>query len=131
MPWLLKIYRKGELLLELIWAFLIGGAICVLGQILIDKTQLTTARILVLFVVAGCILGGLGWYEPLVNLAGAGATVPLPGFGYLLATGVKKAVDEQGLAGVLTGGVTAMAGGLAVAIVLGWLSALVFNPKEK
>ena len=117
--------------MELIWTFIIGGIICVIGQILIDKTKLTVARILVIFVVAGCILGGLGLYEPLVNLAGAGATVPLPGFGFALAEGVKKAVDEQGLAGVLTGGVTAMAGGLAIVMVLGWTSALVFNPKEK
>jgi len=116
---------------QLIWAFIIGGAICVIGQILIDKTKLTAARILVLFVVIGCVLGGLGWYEPLVNFAGAGATVPLPGFGYFLAEGVKKAVNERGLAGVLTGGVTAMAGGLAVAMVLAWMAALVFNPKEK
>ena len=117
--------------MELIWAFIIGGIFCVIGQILIDKTKLATARILVIFVVAGCILGGLGLYEPLVNLAGAGATVPLPGFGFALAEGVKKAVDEQGLAGVLTGGITAMAGGLAIVMVLGWTSALVFNPKEK
>jgi len=117
--------------MQLIWAFIIGGIICVIGQILIDKTKLTPARILVIFVVAGCILGGLGLYEPLVNLAGAGATVPLPGFGFALAEGVKKAVDEQGLAGVLTGGITAMAGGLAIVMVLGWTSALVFNPKEK
>ena len=117
--------------MELIWAFIVGGAICVIGQILIDKTKMTAARILVLFVVIGVVLGGLGWYEPLVNFAGAGATVPLPGFGYLLADGVKKAVNEQGLAGVLTGGVTAMAGGLTIAIVLGWLAALAFNPKEK
>ena len=117
--------------MELVWAFIIGGIICVIGQILIDKTKLTPARILVIFVVAGCILGGVGLYEPLVNLAGAGATVPLPGFGFALAEGVKKAVDEQGLAGVLTGGITAMAGGLAIAMVLGWTSALVFNPKEK
>ena len=117
--------------MELIWAFLIGGIICVVGQILIDKTKLTAARILVLFVVAGCLLGGLGWYEPLVNFAGAGATVPLPGFGNLLAEGVKKAVDERGFVGIFTGGITAMAGGLTVAIVLGLLSGLVFNPKEK
>jgi len=117
--------------MELVWAFIIGGIICVIGQILIDKTKLTTARILVIFVVAGCILGGLGLYQPLVNLAGAGATVPLPGFGFALAEGVKKAVDEQGLAGVLTGGITAMAGGLAIAMVLGWTSSMVFNPKEK
>ena len=117
--------------MQIFWAFVIGGAICVIGQILIDKTKLTAARILVIFVVAGCILGGLGLYEPLVNFAGAGATVPLPGFGYALAVGVKEAVDEQGLAGVLTGGIKAMAGGLAVAMLLGWMSALVFNPKEK
>jgi len=122
---------EGERTLELIRAFIVGGIICVIGQILIDKTKLTTARILVIFVVAGCVLGGLGLYEPLVNFAGAGATVPLPGFGHLLAGGVKKAVDEQGFAGIFTGGVTAMAGGLTVAILFGWLSALTFNPKEK
>ena len=117
--------------MQLIWAFIVGGLICVVGQILIDKTKLTAARILVLFVVIGVVLGGLGLYEPLVNFAGAGATVPLPGFGYILADGVKKAVREQGLAGVLTGGVTAMAGGLTVAMLLGWMASLVFNPKEK
>ena len=117
--------------MDLIKAFIVGGIICVIGQILLDKTKLTPARILVLFVVAGCILGAIGWYEPLVNFAGAGATVPLPGFGYFLASGVKKAVSEQGLAGVLTGGVTAMAGGLTVAIVLGWMAAMAFDPKEK
>ena len=117
--------------MDLIRAFIVGGIICVIGQILLDKTKLTPARILVLFVVAGCILGAIGWYEPLVNFAGAGATVPLPGFGYFLASGVRKAVNEQGLAGVLTGGVTAMAGGLTVAMTLGWTAALVFNPKEK
>ena len=117
--------------MQLVWAFIIGGAICAIGQLLIDKTKLTAARILVIFVVAGVILGGLGLYEPLVNFAGAGATVPLPGFGYFLASGVKKAVDEQGLRGVFTGGVTAMAGGLTVAMILGWLAALMFNPKEK
>ena len=117
--------------LELIWAFIVGGTICAIGQILIDKTKLTAARVLVLFVVIGCVLGGLGWYDHLVNFAGAGATVPLPGFGYVLATGVKKAVDQQGMAGIVTGGVTAMAGGLTVTIALSWVAALVFNPKEK
>ena len=117
--------------MQLLWAFLVGGLICVVGQVLIDRTKLTAARILVLFVVAGVVLGGLGWYEPLVEFAGAGATVPLPGFGYMLADGVKKAVDERGLAGVFTGGVTAMAGGLTVAMALAWLASLVFNPKEK
>jgi stage V sporulation protein AE len=117
--------------MDIIKAFLVGGAICVVGQILIDLTKLTAARILVLFVVAGCLLGAVGWYGKLVEFGGAGATVPLPGFGYLLAEGVKKAVDEKGLIGVLTGGFTAMAGGLTMAITMGWLSALVFNPKEK
>jgi stage V sporulation protein AE len=104
--------------MNLIWAFIIGGLICVIGQLLIDLTQLTPARILVLFVVVGCVLGGLGWYEPLVEFAGAGAAVPLPGFGNILAQGVKKAVDERGLLGVLTGGFTAMAGGVAAAVIL-------------
>jgi len=117
--------------MQILWAFLIGGAICVVGQLLIDLTRLTPARILVSFVVAGCILGGLGWYERLVDFAGAGATVPLPGFGNLLARGVKKAVDERGLIGVITGGFTAMAGGVTVAIVFGYLAALVSSPGSK
>ncbi len=102
-----------------------------IAQILIDKTKLTPARILVLFVVLGCVLGGLGWYEKLVNFGGAGATVPLPGFGYLLAKGVKKEVDAEGLFGVLTGGFKAMAAGVTAAVVFGFLSSLLFNPKEK
>ena len=113
------------------WAFLIGGLICVIGQLLIDLTKLTPARILVLFVVAGCILGGLGWYEGLVSFAGAGATVPLPGFGNLLARGVKRAVDERGFLGILTGGFTAMAAGVTAAIIFGYLAALVSSPKAK
>lgn len=117
--------------MDIVKAFLVGGAICVIGQLLIDLTKLTPARILVFFVVLGCILGGLGWYEKLITFGGAGATVPLPGFGYLLAKGVKKAVDEKGLLGVLTGGFTAMAGGVTAAVVLGYLASLVFNPKEK
>ena len=117
--------------MTILWAFLIGGAICVIGQLLIDLTKLTPARILVLFVVAGCILGGLGWYERLVDFAGAGAAVPLPGFGNLLARGVKRAVDERGLIGVITGGATAMAGGLTVAVVFGYLGALVSTPRAK
>ena len=108
-----------------------GGLFCVVGQVLIDKTKLTPARILVLMVVAGCLLGGLGLYQPLVDFGGAGATVPLPGFGNHLATGVKRAVDEQGFMGVFTGGFTAMAGGLTIALVLAFSAALVFNPKEK
>jgi stage V sporulation protein AE len=113
------------------WAFVIGGLICVIGQLLIDLTKLTPARILVFFVVAGCILGGLGFYERFIDFAGAGASVPLPGFGNLLARGVKKAVDERGLIGVFTGGATAMAGGITVAIVFGYLAALVSSPGMK
>ena len=112
-------------------AFVIGGAFCVLGQILIDLTKLTPARILVFFVVAGCVLGGFGVYDRLVDFAGAGATVPLPGFGNLLARGVKRAVDERGLIGVITGGFTAMAGGVTVAILFGYFAALVSSPGMK
>lgn len=114
--------------MTILWAFLVGGAICVLGQLLIDLTKLTPARILVIFVVIGCILGGIGWYEHLVEFAGAGAAVPIPGFGNLLARGVKKAIDERGLIGVITGGATAMAGGLTVAVVFGYLAGLVGAP---
>ena len=117
--------------MNILWAFIVGGAICVIGQLLIDLTKLTPARILVWFVVIGCILGGLGWYDRLVDFAGAGATVPLPGFGNLLARGVKRAVDEQGLLGVVTGGFTAMAGGVTIAIVFGYLAALVSSPKAR
>lgn len=112
-------------------AFIIGGLICVLGQILIDKTKLTSARILVLFVVAGCILQGFGLYEKLVDIGGAGATVPLPGFGYALAKGVMREVDEIGLIGIFTGGLKAASGGITAAIMFAFLSALIFNPKEK
>lgn len=112
-------------------AFIIGGIICVIGQILIDKTKLTAARILVIFVVAGCILQGFGIYEKLVEFAGAGATVPLPGFGYALAKGVMREVDEVGLIGILTGGIKATAGGITSAIVAAFLAAVIFNPKEK
>jgi len=117
--------------MDLLWAFIIGGAICVVGQLLIDLTKLTPARILVIFVVVGCILGGIGWYQRLVDFAGAGASVPLPGFGNILAQGVKRAVDERGLIGVITGGFTAMAGGVTVAIVFGYLAALFASPKAK
>jgi len=117
--------------MNILYAFLVGGLICVIAQLLIDLTKLTPARILVLFVVVGCILGGFGWYEHLVEFAGAGASIPLPGFGNLLARGVKRAVDEDGLIGVITGGVKAMAGGLTVAAVLAYLAALVTKPKPK
>lgn len=112
-------------------AFVVGGIICVLGQILIDKTKLTSARILVMFVVLGCVLGGLGWYEKLVDFAGAGATVPLPGFGNTLAKGVIREVKESGLIGIMTGGIKSAAAGITSAIVFGFISALIFNPKEK
>ncbi|MFR7854401.1 MAG: stage V sporulation protein AE [Acutalibacteraceae bacterium] len=120
-----------ELLMQCINAFWVGGLICLIGQVLIDKTKLTPARILVSYVVAGVILTAIGVYEPIVKYAGAGATVPLTGFGYTLATGVKKAVAEQGLAGALTGGITATAAGITAAIVFGWLVSLLAKSKMK
>ena len=112
-------------------AFVIGGAICVVGQILIDRTKLTPARILVCYVVLGVILGGTGVYEKLADFAGAGATVPLTGFGNTLAKGVREAVQEQGVLGALTGGLKATAGGITAAVFFGFLAALVCNPKDK
>ena len=117
--------------MEFLKAFLIGGIICAVGQVLIDYTKLTPARILVSFVVAGVVLGALGWYQPLVDFAGAGASVPLTGFGNLLAKGVREAVGKDGLLGVLTGGLTATAGGLAAAMIFGVIVALIFRPKDK
>ncbi|OJU15902.1 MAG: stage V sporulation protein AE [Clostridiales bacterium 43-6] len=117
--------------MEYFYAFVVGGLICVVGQLLIDFTKLTPARILVAFVTAGVILTAIGVYEPLVELAGAGATVPLTGFGYALAKGVEKAVAEFGLIGVITGGVIATAGGITAAIVFGYLTALVSKPGDK
>ena len=117
--------------MDYIKAFVIGGLFCVIAQLLIDKTKLTPARILVSYVVAGVILGALGLYQPLVDFAGAGATVPLTGFGNLLAKGVHNAVAEQGLLGVLTGGITAASAGISAAIFFGLLIALIFKPKEK
>ena len=111
--------------------FLVGGALCAIGQALIDYTKLTPARILVSYVVAGVILGGLGIYQPLVDFAGAGATVPLTGFGWLLSKGVKEAIAEKGLLGVLSGGLTATSAGIAAAIIFGFLFALIFKPKDK
>lgn len=112
-------------------AFLLGGALCVIGQILIDKTKLTPARILVLYVVAGVVLGALGLYQPLVDWGGAGATVPLTGFGNTLAKGVKEAVREDGILGAVTGGLKATAGGITAAVFFGLLAALLFKPKDK
>lgn len=117
--------------MDYVWAFVVGGAICVIAQILIDRTKLTPARILVLYVVAGVALGGLGIYAPLVEFAGNGATTPLVGFGYLISEGVREAVDEQGLLGALTGGLRAAAGGTAAALVFGMLMALIFRGKRK
>ena len=114
-----------------LWCFLCGGVLCAIGQLLIDRTQLTPARILTGYVVAGVVLQASGIYQPLVDWAGAGATVPLTGFGYSLAKGVAKAVAEEGALGVLTGGLTATAGGIAAAVVFGLLMALLFKPKEK
>lgn len=112
-------------------AFLCGGVLCLIGQILIDKTKLTPARILVSYVVAGVILGGLGIYKYIAQFGGAGATVPLTGFGWLLSKGVVKAVAEQGVLGALTGGVTAAAGGITAAVFFGLVVALLFKPKSK
>ena len=112
-------------------AFLCGGMLCLIGQILIDKTPLTPAKILVSYVTAGVILSAVGLYQPLVDWGGAGATVPLTGFGHLLAKGVRKAVAEEGALGALTGGTTAAAGGIAAAIFFGFLVALVCKPKPK
>ncbi len=120
-----------DMLLDYGKAFLVGGLLCAIGQVLIDYTKLTPARILVSYVVAGVILGGIGVYKPLVEFAGAGATVPLTGFGYLLAKGVKEAVTSQGLLGVMTGGLTAAAAGIAAAIVFGFLTALFFRSGDK
>ncbi|MDR1688996.1 MAG: stage V sporulation protein AE [Clostridiales bacterium] len=120
-----------ELVLEYLKVFVVGGLICVIGQILLDKTKLTSARILVLFVVAGCFLGAIGIYEKLADFAGAGATVPLPGFGYNLYKGVCAEIDQNGFLGVFTGGIKAAAAGVAAAIIFGFLASLLFNAKEK
>ena len=121
--------------MEMLWeygkAFVVGGLICLVGQILIDKTKLTPARILVLFVTLGVVLTAVGLYGPLVDFAGAGATVPLTGFGYTMAKGVVKAIQEQGILGILTGGVTAAAAGIAAAVFFGSLAALISKPSDK
>ena len=116
---------------ECLKAFLVGGGICFIGQILIDYTKLTPARILVSYVVAGVVLTAIGVYEPLVNFAGAGATVPLTGFGYALANGVKEAVKEHGFIGAFMGGLTATSAGISVAIFSGFIMALLFKPESK
>ncbi len=117
--------------MEFVKAFVIGGLICVVGQLLIDYTKLTPARIMVLFVTAGVVLTAVGVYEPLVEFAGAGATVPLSGFGYSMAKGVQEAVKEYGFLGVFMGGVTAGAAGIAAAVFFGYIAALVAKPGDK
>lgn len=119
------------MIIDYLKAFLVGGAFCAIGQLLIDYTKLTPARILVSYVVAGVILGAFNLYQPLIDFAGAGATVPLTGFGNLLADGVRQAVDEKGALGILTGGLSNTAGGITAAILFGLLGALIFKPKEK
>lgn len=120
-----------ELFLSCVKAFLVGGLLCVVGQILIDRTKLTPARILTSFVIAGVLLGALGFYQPLVDWAGAGASVPLTGFGNLLAKGVREAVKEDGLLGVFTGGLRSAAGGISAAVFFAFLVSLLFKPKDK
>ncbi|MBQ7009763.1 MAG: stage V sporulation protein AE [Ruminococcus sp.] len=119
------------MIVEIIKAFIIGGAICAVGQLFIDYTRLTPARILTGFVVAGVILSALGLYKPIVEFAGAGATVPLTGFGHLLAEGIKKSIAEKGLLGILTGGLTAASGGVTAAIVFGLIAAICFKQRDK
>lgn len=120
-----------EMLMEYFNAFWVGGVICAIAQILIDKTKMTPARILVTFVVAGVILGGVGIYEKIVDFAGAGATVPIVGFGNTLAKGVLKGIRERGFLGVFTGGTAAAAGGIAASIFFGFLAAIIFKPRQK
>ena len=117
--------------MEYIKAFLVGGLICVIGQLLIDRTKMTPARILVGMVVTGVILGGLGIYDKLIDFAGAGATVPLIGFGNLLAKGVRTAVNSKGILGIFTGGISAAAGGICAAITFALATSLLFRPKDK
>lgn len=117
--------------MEYLKAFLVGGALCLIGQILIDRTKLTPARILVGYVVAGVFLGAIGIYKPLAEFAGAGASVPLTGFGYTLSEGVKEAVDQNGMLGIFTGGLKATAGGITAAITAGLLVSLIFKARDK
>ena len=117
--------------MEYLKAFVCGGVLCIIGQLLIDRTKLTPARILVGYVTAGVILSGIGLYQPFADWAGAGATVPLTGFGHLLAKGVKNAVEEQGALGAITGGVTAAAGGITAAVFFGFVTALVAKSRPK
>ena len=117
--------------MEYLKAFIVGGVLCLIGQVLIDKTQLTPARILVGYVTAGVLLGAIGLYEPLIDFAGSGASVPLTGFGNLLATGVRKAINEDGFLGILTGGLKASSGGITAAIIFGLISGIFFKAKDR
>ena len=117
--------------MDYVKAFLVGGTLCLIGQILIDRTRLTPARILVSYVVIGVILGALGIYKPLAEFAGAGASVPLTGFGNTLAKGVREAIDQDGFLGIFTGGLKATAGGITTAIFSGLLASFLFKPKDK
>ncbi len=117
--------------MDIIRAFIVGGIICVIGQIIMDTTKLTPAHVLVLFVTSGVVLTAIGIYEPIVKFGGAGATVPLPGFGYSLAKGVIEAVKKDGIIGAFTGGITATAGGVAAAVFFGYIMAVIFTPKTK
>lgn len=117
--------------MEYVKAFIVGGILCLIGQILIDKTMLTPARILVSYVVVGVLLGALGWYEKLIEFAGAGASVPLTGFGNALAKGVRETIDEKGFIGILIGGLKATAGGITTAIISGLICSFVFKAKDK
>lgn len=117
--------------MDILKAFAVGGLLCMIGQILIDKTKLTPARILVSYVVVGVLLGAVGIYQPLIDFAGAGASVPLTGFGALIAKGIRTAIDKDGWIGILTGGLTASAGGITAAIVCGLIVSLVFKPRDK
>ena len=120
-----------QAILPYLYAFLVGGAFCLIGQVLIDRTKLTPARILSGYVVAGVLLGALGWYQPLIDFAGAGATVPLTGFGHALCQGVLFSVQESGLIGAFTSGLAATAGGISAAVFFGALVALCFKPRSK
>lgn len=120
-----------DTILDFVWAFVVGGGLCVIAQILIDKTAMTPARILVLYVVAGVFLGAVGLYEPIIKFAGRGATVPLTGFGYLISQGVKEAVDAHGILGIFSGALTAASAGTAAAMIFAFLASLIFKSKPK
>ena len=120
-----------DALMELLKVFVTGGLICVIGQILLDTTNLTAPRILVIYVVAGGLLTALGWYQPIVDFGGSGATVPLTGFGYTLVKGALEGLKKEGILGVITGGLKSSAAGISVALVFGYIIALIFNPKAK